>query len=73
MKNDNFLYHPKAALVVFTAQGQQPYIEHYDIDAAGCPANPHPLTVKEAQSLAKALETSMQPAKAFLSLEGVLP
>lgn len=73
MKPDTLLYHPKAALVVFTAQGQQhPYIEYYEMDATGCPVNPRPLTVKEAQSLAKALDTRQQAAKAFLRPDGLL-
>lgn len=68
------LYHPKAALVVFTTSGHTaPYIEYYDMDEAGCPINPHPLTVREAQSLAKTLDTREQAGKAFLRPEGILP
>lgn len=68
------LYQPKAALVVFTASGCiAPYIEYYDMDESGSPVNPHPLTVREAQSLAKALDTREQSGKAFLRPEGVLP
>jgi PRTRC genetic system protein B len=70
--NDNTLYLPKAAFVVFTAQGQHPYIEYYEVDGAGCPVNPRPLTVKEAQSLSKALDTRQHTAKAFLRPEGLL-
>lgn len=70
--NDNVLYHPKAAIVVFAAQGQHPYIEYYEMDGAGCPVNPRPLTVKEAQSLSKALDTRQQAGKAFLRPEGLL-
>lgn len=70
--NDNALYHAKAAIVVFAAQGQHPYIEYYEMDGAGCPVNPRPLTVKEAQSLSKALDTRQQAAKAFLRPEGLL-
>ncbi|MCO6148918.1 prokaryotic E2 ligase family D protein [Flavobacterium sp. NRK1] len=68
------LYQPKAALVVFTASGfTAPYIEYYDMDETGSPVNPHPLTVREAQSLAKALDTREQAGKAFLRPEGILP
>lgn len=68
------LYQPKAALVVFTAGGlSSPYIEYYDMDESGCPVNPHPLSVREAQSLAKALDTRERAGKAFLRPEGVLP
>jgi len=74
MTPDTTLYTPKAALVVFTASGSaSPYIEYYDMDESGCPVNPHPLTVREAQSLAKALDTREQAGKAFLRPEGVLP
>lgn len=75
MKPDIELYHPKAALVVFTATSSSipPYIEYYDMDENGCPVNPHPLTVREAQGLAKALDTREQAGKAFLRPEGVLP
>jgi len=68
------LYHPAAALVVFTPEGSgNPYIEYYDMDESGCPVNPHPLTVREAQSLAKALDTRGEGAKAFLKPAGLLP
>ncbi|WP_417353189.1 PRTRC system protein B [Flavobacterium alkalisoli] len=68
------LYQPKAALVVFTSSDfAPPYIEFYDMDESGSPVNPHPLTVREAQSLAKALDTREQAGKAFLRPEGVMP
>ncbi|WP_330441463.1 PRTRC system protein B [Flavobacterium sp. C4GT6] len=68
------LYQPKAALVVFAASGfATPYIEYYDMDESGSPVNPHPLTVREAQNLAKALDTREQAGKAFLHPEGILP
>lgn len=74
MTPDTALYHPKAALVVFTTSGSHaPYIEYYEMDSAGCPVNPHPLTLREAQSLAKALDTRQQSAKAFLLPRGILP
>ncbi|TRW23666.1 PRTRC system protein B [Flavobacterium zepuense] len=68
------LYEPKAALVVFITHGSAcPYIEYYDMDSSGCPINPHPLTVREAQCLSKALDTREQSGKAFLRPEGILP
>jgi PRTRC genetic system protein B len=74
MKTDITLYQPTAALVVFTTTGSEsPYIEYYDMDKSGCPINPHPLSVREAQSLAKALDTREQTAKAFLRPCGLLP
>lgn len=72
MKTDTLLYHPKAALVVFTAEGQQsPYIEYYEMDSAGSPVNPRPLSVSEAQRLARSLDTG-QAAKAFLRPERIV-
>lgn len=74
MPPDIALYNPAAALVVFTTKGSPtPYIEYYDMDESGCPINPHPLSVREAQSLAKALDTREQSGKAFLRPEGLLP
>jgi len=74
MTPDVTLYKPSAALVVFTANGvASPYIEYYEMDGSGCPVNPHPLSVQEAQSLAKALDTREQAGKAFLRPEGLLP
>lgn len=74
MATDIKLYTPAAALVVFTAKASDtPYIEYYEMDESGCPVNPHPLSVREAQNLAKALDTREQATKAFLRPEGVLP
>lgn len=73
MKTDTALYAPKAALVVFTSHGQHPYIEYYEMDTVGCPVNPRPLTLREAQSLSKVLDTQKHAAKAFLRPEGLLP
>jgi PRTRC genetic system protein B len=78
MKNpDNTptLFHPAAAIVVFRAEGNDNdlYLEHYDMDENGCPLNPRPLSVKEAQGLAKALDTRKAAAKAFLKPKGLLP
>jgi PRTRC genetic system protein B len=75
MTSDNtLLYHPAAALVVFEPKGGgTPYIEYYGMDESGFPVNPHPLTVREAQSLAKVLDTRGEEAKAFLKPKGLLP
>jgi PRTRC genetic system protein B len=69
------LYHPAAAIVVFKPEGQDNdlYLEHYDMDENGCPVNPRPLSVKEAQGLSKALDTRKEAAKAFLKPKGLLP
>ena len=69
------LYHPAAAIVVFKPDDNENelYLEHYDMDENGCPVNPRPLTVKEAQGLSKALDTKKEAAKAFLKPKGLLP
>lgn len=69
------LYHPAAAIVVFKPEGQDNdlYLEYYDMDESGCPVNPRPLSVKEAQGLSKALDTRKAAAKAFLKPKGLLP
>jgi len=43
------------------------------MDESGCPINPRPLSVKEAQGLSKALDTRKAAAKAFLKPNGLLP
>jgi PRTRC genetic system protein B len=69
------LYHPAAAIVVFKPEDSDNdlYLEHYDMDENGCPVNPRPLSLKEAQGLAKALDTRKAAAKAFLKPKGLLP
>lgn len=69
------LYHPAAAIVVFKPEDNESdlYLEYYDMDENGCPFNPRPLSVKEAQGLSKALDTGKAAAKAFLKPKGLLP
>ncbi len=56
------LYYPKSALVFYqtTGKGNDTYVEHFDMDKNGMPINAHPLTVKEANQLAKALKTAKE-------------
>lgn len=72
---DNFesLYLPKSALVFYENNGidKDVYIEHFDMDHKGNPINAHPLTVKEATKLVKALRVEKE--EAFLKPKGVLP
>lgn len=74
---DNFgtLYHPKCALVFYGSKGADPdmYVEHFDMDKNGNPINAHPLTVKEANVLAKSLQTDKEKNNAFLKPKGILP
>lgn len=75
METADTLYHPSAALVLFKPEGSDTdlYIEYYDMDGNGVPVNPRPLTVRQAQGLSKALDTSKEVAKAFLKPKGIVP
>ncbi|WP_348797848.1 PRTRC system protein B [Flavobacterium adhaerens] len=74
-ENFGTLYHPKSALVFYETIGTNTdvYVEHFDMDNNGTPINAHPLTVKEANVLAKALKTDEENSKAFLKPKGILP
>jgi len=74
-KDFGTLYHPKSALVFYEAKGTDSdmYVEHFDMDSNGTPINAHPLTVKEANILAKALQTDEEKNTAFLKPKGILP
>jgi len=67
------LYHPSCALVFFETKGKSKrgYCEYYDIDKNGRPINAHPLTVNEADRLAKALQVNNH--RTFLKPENILP
>ena len=69
------LYHPKSALVFYETKGANTdvYVEHFDMDKNGNPINAHPLTVKEAKVLARALQTEKDKDNAFLKSNGILP
>lgn len=74
-ENLGTLYFPKSALVFYEANGTETdaYVEHFDMDKNGNPINAHPLTVKEASVLAKALRTDEEKNTAFLKPKGILP
>lgn len=69
------LYYPKCAMVLYESQGLDPdvYVEHFDMDVNGNPINAHPLTVREANNLAKALLVEQEKESAFLKPKSVLP
>lgn len=73
--NFGTLYLPKSALVFYEAKGTEKtmYVEHFDMDKNGNPGNAHPLSVKEAEVLAKSLQTDEEKSKAFLKPKGILP
>jgi PRTRC genetic system protein B len=79
MMNDitqNFaaLYHPQSALVFYQTKGANTdtYVEYFDMDSNGTPINAHPLTVREASQLAKALKTAKEEKEPSLKAEGIL-
>ena len=74
-KDFGTLYYPKSALVFYQSKGinTDVYVEHFDMDKNGNPVNAHPLTVREASVLAKALQTETEKNTAFLKSEGILP
>ncbi|SFP80287.1 PRTRC system protein B [Parafilimonas terrae] len=68
------LYHPQAALVFYQTEGQRTdtYVEYFDMDESGKPINAHPLTIKEANALAKALKTAKQDKEPCLQSGGII-
>lgn len=74
-ENFGILYYPKSALVFYESKGTNTdmYVEYFDMDRNGNPINAHPLTVKEANILAKSLQTDEEKSKAFLKPKGILP
>ena len=59
------LYHPTTALVFYQNDERniETYVEHFDMDKNGNPINAHPLTEREAETLAKALIVKTQKEK----------
>lgn len=74
-ENFETLYHPKSALVFYenSKENKAVYVEHFDMDRNGNLINAHPLSVKEASALTKALQTDKEKNNAFLRSKGVLP
>lgn len=68
------LYYPKSALVFYQTAGKSndTYVEHFDMDKNGMPVNAHPLTVQEANRLAKALKTAKEEKEPLLKPQGIL-
>ena len=69
------LYHPQSALVFYSTKGRNadPYVEYFDMDKNGYPVNAHPLTVQEANQLAKALKTAKEAKNPCLKYQGIIP
>jgi PRTRC genetic system protein B len=71
------LYEPFKALVILRRIGESHqsdfYVESYDMDERGCPINGHPLTNKESNKLAKALQVNEKKSQGFLTPKGLIP
>ncbi|OYX85998.1 MAG: PRTRC system protein B [Flavobacteriales bacterium 32-34-25] len=69
------LYHPVKAFVIYEKDCHEKsfYVESYDIDKNGYPINAHPLSLKESNQLANALDTSDELKRNFLKPSGLLP
>nr|WP_067057223.1 PRTRC system protein B [Mucilaginibacter sp. L294] len=74
--NFGTLYHPVKALLLYQRKDGQnqltSYVESYDMDKDGCPVNGHPLSVKEANALAKSLLIAEKKQRNFLNPKGLL-
>ena len=68
------LYHPQSALVFYSTKGSKSdtYVEYFDMDKNGMPINAHPLTVKEANVLVKALKIAKEEKEPCLKSNGIL-
>ena len=71
------LYHPTTALVFYQTneRNKDTYVEHFDMDKNGNPINAHPLSEREAETLAKTLtvKTKKEKSQDFLKPKGILP
>lgn len=72
-QNYTDLYHPFSALVFYQSKERKSdvYVEHFDMDKGGNPINAHPLTLREAAKLSKALKITEQK-ESFLKPSGLL-
>jgi len=74
--NFGTLYHPVKALLIFERKNDYNqntnYVESYDMDKDGCPINGHPLSVKEANALAKSLLIAEKKQRNFLNPKDLL-
>lgn len=68
------LYHPTSALVFYQTKGMNSdsYVEYFDMDKNGNPINAHPLTLREASQLSKALKTAKEIKEPGLKSEGIM-
>jgi PRTRC genetic system protein B len=70
------IYVPEKALVIYRSLKEgtaQVYVEAYDMDDNGFPINAHPLDIGESTLLAKALDSTEELKRDFLTPKGLLP
>lgn len=74
IKDFGVLYNPVSALVFYQSSesDRDIYVEHFDMDKNGNPINAHPLTVREAKYLSKALSIETEKNKEFLRPQNIL-
>jgi PRTRC genetic system protein B len=58
---------PVKALVFYEGKKDESYVECYDMDDRGMAVNAHPLSVRESQKLADALDTSVEIKASYLN------
>lgn len=73
-KDFGILYNPVSALVFYESsdRDRETYVEHFDMDSNGNPINAHPLTVREAKYLSKALSVETIRSKEFLKPQSII-
>jgi PRTRC genetic system protein B len=73
-ENFGTLYHPKTALVFYQSKGMNndTYVEYFDMDKQGNPINAHPLTLREANQLVKALKIAKEEKEPCLKPDGII-
>lgn len=61
------VYIPEKALLIYHSKSQNKYyVESFDMDENGSPINAHPLSLKEGNALAVALDSSVEKKQDFL-------
>lgn len=73
-ENFGTLYHPQSALVFYQTNGasKDTYVEYFDMDKDGNPINAHPLSLREANQLAKAMKTTKEEKEPCLKPDGII-
>ncbi len=68
------IYQPVKALLFYRPEnGEEVYVEAYDINQQGKPVNAHPLSVQETITLADCLNVATEVNRGYLKPKGLLP